>query len=301
MATYDSSSFLAAVRRVARAPASTSVTGWADSDLLLHANAEIRRYLAPRLLRAREDFLVAVRDTTLTAGTANYALPSRAILGKLREVQLVASDGTVRNLPERTAEALTGWDVTSNNGTPEFYYFRGAELVLVPAPDATTYTTLRVHYFRRLNRLVDSSSSTVLTATAVTSTVFTGTRPSQITTSTPCDVISATEPFPSLADSITPTATAAGSVTFASGAVSGQAIGDYVCLAGEAPVLQLPPEFYDLLVLRTALSLLGSGTDTEARKDVAERLKEAETNLFGALAGDRNEGETQAVVNSTWR
>lgn len=297
MATYDTAALLSAIRREARAPDATA-SGWADSDLLARANAEVRQYIAPRLLRAREEFLVAVKDVSLVAGTEAYALPSRAILGKLREVQLVASDGNHRNLPQGTPERLHGQDTTGNNGTPSFYFFRGHEVVLVPPPDASDYPTLRLHYFRRLNRLV--ATSDVLTVTDVASAPqYDGTKPSGITTSTPCDVVSGTEPFPSRSDDVTPSAVAAGYVTFSS-AVSGAAAGDYICLAGEAPVLQLPPEFFDLLVLKTAMGLLGGGVDAEARDELAERLKDTEANIFGALSGDRNEGETEAIVNGTW-
>lgn len=297
MATFDTTALLAAVRREARAPSATA-TGWADSDLLALANREARQYLAPRLMRAREDFLVAVKDVALVAGTAAYALPSRAILGKVREVQLVGADGTVRDLDQGNPERLDGTDSTGSNGTPAFYFFRGNDVVLSPAPDASGFPTLRIHYFRRLNRLVAASECAVLDS-AEAALELSGESPETFLVGGLLDVVGGTEPFPSRGDDLPISAVGDYNVTVTT-QPTGAVAGDYVCLAGEAPVLQLPPEFFDLLVLRTAFALVASGTDTEARKDLAERLKEAEGNLFGALAGDRNEGEAEAIVNTSW-
>lgn len=295
---YDTTALLAAIRRTAHLPTATA-PGCADADLLAVANAELRQYLAPRLLRAREEFFVAVSDVALVAGTAAYDVPSRAILGKLREVQLVASDGTVRNLPAGNPERLHGTDSTNNNGTPRFYYFRANSVVLSPAPDASDFPTLRLHYFRRPSRLISTASALLVDDVSADPT-YSG--DGALTTSNgelAVDIISGASPHAPTADDVTPFATGTGSVTFTASRTD-IAAGDYVCLAGETPVLQMPQEFYDLLVLRSAMALVGPGVDAETRADLAERAKEAESNLFATLSGDRNEGEAEAVVNSVW-
>lgn len=300
MATFDTTAFVAAVRRHARAPTSgTAAPGWADSDILAVANEELRRSLTPKLMAERAEFFVAVKDTALVAGTDSYSLPTRGALGKLREVQLVSADGTVRNLRAGNPEELNGRDTTSNNGTPEFYYFRAQSLVLVPAPDATTYTTLRLHYFRRPNRLVTVAECMTITSVASAPT-YAGSKPASILTSTPVDVVSGSEPFQSRSDDLTPSAVVASTSVSFSSAVSGAAVGDYICLAGEAPVLQLPSEFFDLLVLRTADAMLAPGTDTQAFQAVGVKLAEAEKAVSNALAGDRNEGEAHFIISTAW-
>lgn len=291
---YDTTAFLSLVRQYARAPTSTA-TGWADADILRLANAELLTGLGAQVLRLRREFFVTSKDYTLTAGTASYALPPRAAFGKAREVQLIGSDGSHKNLPERTLEALDKRDTTSNNGTPSFYYWQGNNIVLVPAPDASQYPTLRVWYFRRPSRLVAVSS--VLTITSVSSApTYTGTGSPSFADNLPVDFIDSDFPFVPIVDDEDPFTTGATSVT-TTAAISGVAVGDYVALAGEAPVVQLPPEFFPVLARRTANEMLRGGSDPQALAEGERALDKLEGEAFGALAADRNEGEVEAIVN----
>jgi hypothetical protein len=201
---------------------------------------------------------------------------------------VVDGDGKHVELAESNVTDLNGVDTVGNNGNPVRYQMRGNSIVLLPTPDASNFVTLRLWYFRRPNQLVGTSA--VLTSTTLTGLVtFNGTKPSTITTSTPVDVVQGSPPYDSLGDSLTPSAVASGYVTFSAN-VTGAVAGDYVCLAGQSPVIQLPDEFYNLLCLRTARSLLPANGDPAVAANVQRLLDEANGDIFGAIAATRNEG-----------
>jgi hypothetical protein len=254
------------------------------------ANEELLSKLGPQLRRTREEFFVTKQDTTLTAGTATYGIPTRAMLGKVREVQLLDSDGAVIDLEEMALEEMRGRDPTDQD-TPSAYTFQGNSVVLYPTPSAAL--TLRLWYMRRPNRLVSSATSTVGIVSSKTSTTVTMTAalPATFTTSQALDFIQANPHFDSLGDAATPSVVATPTLTFAAGVVpTSLAAGDFVCVAGDAPVLQFPVEVFYVLSQRVANQLMRGGTDAEALSEGEAELKSLESEVFGG-AEERNEGE----------
>src|SRR5690606_8653031 len=72
------------------------------------------------------------------------------------------------------------------------------------------------------------------------------------------------------------------------------AVGDYVCLAGESPVPQIPVEFHALLAQEVVVKVLEAlGKSTKDAKDDLKTLKENLPNLITP----RVQGESRRVVN----
>lgn len=295
MANYDSTELLASIRRRARAPASTA-PGWENADLLAMVNEELLSVLGPQLFALRGDFFKVVADTALTAGTASYYINTRTIAGTVAEIVLVLAGGAVLDLDHWSEEDFDGLDPTKT-GTPEAYVIRGNQVVLYPVPDNSS-VSLRQVYYRRPNRIVATSAVMAVTSLASAPT-YAGTKPSTILTTTPCDVIRATPHFDSLRDDATPSAVVAStSVTFTS-SVTGVAVGDYVCLAGESPVVQLPVEAFAVLAQRVANQLLRGGADPGSLREGEAELEKMEKVLFG-LPKPRNQGEQLRLRAPSW-
>lgn len=293
---YDSDALLASVRRRARAP-STTAPGWTDASLLLAINEEVTSKLGPDIVRLRREWLVASRDVTMTAGTATYGLWTRTVMASVRDVGVVI-DGVFRSLDELDPEDFDGKDPTQSD-TPTHYTVRGTDLVLWPTPNSGD--TLRISYFRRLNRIVATSAVGTITSLGTNNTVLncSGGVPSTISTSTPVDIVRASPFFDSLAIDQTPSGKTSTSVTLST-APTGVAVGDYVCLAGESPVLQLPPECFALLAQRVANALMRPGRDAQALADGRQELAELEASVFG-VAEDRNVGGLNALSETVWQ
>jgi hypothetical protein len=117
------------------------------------------------------------------------------------------------------------------------------------------------------------------------------------------DIIEGRPPFRTLARDITPTIVAGTAVTFASGVLpSGLLAGDFVCLAQESPVAQLPDGFQPALTLAACANALDSLNQPE--KAQAKR-QQAGAKAGAALMALRSrvKGGTRKINNGMdkWR
>ena len=301
MAVWDVDALVTEIRDRAQTPSSSSTApGYLSTDLLRRANGELLAYMLPRLLAAREEYLVTKSDTTMTVGDETYPIPTRASFIKLRDVVRVDSDGKEHNLGKITPEEVADLDPTES-GTPRSYWIQGNTIHVYPVPDAAD--TLRIKYFRRPSQLVrpttGSSGNIGLVSSANSTTIaLQHTAPSTWGSLTKFDVISATPPFDTLVDDLTGALVAGNTLTFSGGVPSTLATGDYVCVAQQAPVVQLPVEGFYVLAQRVAVKLL-TGQDAQTYADAVRERDQLEAAFFGAVE-ERNEGEPSYIVNTIW-
>lgn len=276
---YTSDMVLAAIRRHALLPRSTSEF-MTDADILAITNEEIQTYIVDVLMSVHEEYLVFNKDTTLTSATA-YPIPDRAIGRKLRDV-LISSDGvTFAQLPRVEPEYRVSSGVDG-------YYFENDSVCLTSAMAGT----LRMQYFIRPNKLVQTGYGTI-TSIAGTVANFAAVTPA-FSTSTPVDAVAAKPGFRHLAIDQTPTAASSTAVTFTV-LPTGLVVGDYVCLAGESPVPQVPPECIPLLVMRVVTRILAVLGDPKI--NVAKGLLDERYRSTVALLSPRDEGSSRYIVN----
>lgn len=303
MSAYDSAALLAQVRRVTYAPTS-STTGTADSDILALATFEMHAGLVPRLRKVREEWFVTSTDLTIQNGVSTYAIPTRSIAGSLRDVWLVMADGSSRYFPREDLSAIPGTylAVPTASGSPVCFYLQGNNLVLFPAPGATNLGTLRLFYEFRPNDLCAVSAAGIVSSVNTTTGVvtLTGAVPSGITTSTPCDLVNGNPHFETKAFSLTPTAVSGSTVTFTPASLPATlAAGDYVTLAGQAPVAQLPYELHPVLEQRTVAKVLEALGDIQKAGLAMAKAQELEDAAFINLT-PRVSGKPKRVINRTW-
>jgi hypothetical protein len=229
---------------------------------------------------------------------------TRALHGSIALVQLVAPDGAVGHLEKWVETDLAGLNPTTR-GIPKAYLWRNNSLVFYPTPDSASYS-YRLTYPRRPNKLVAPATAGVITVIqdAVNPTILSLTlnvTPASlsITTSTPCDIIQARPPFDSLVDDSTPAAIVGSAIQFNATAAARSAlvVGDYVCLAEEAPVLQMPPEAHVVLAHRVAMTLVPP--EGSLWKKLAAELRPLEEELYGGLA-DRDQDEPDHLANEAF-
>lgn len=280
---YTSSALITSVKRRGMLPSTDETL--ATADFLAILNDEIQTYLVPLLMSVREEYLVG---TSVVSGATSYPIPVRAIGGKLRSVEIASGDSyvpLVRIEPEQRSSGAEG------------YLVEGNRIVLLP--ESGSAATLRLKYFRRPSSLVATSAVGTLSAAYAagsTALVLNSTAPSTFTNATAVDVVSATPGFDASSDDLTlssPSGTAA--TVAAPGLTEAAASGDYVCLAGESPVPQVPVELHPLLVERAtfvALKALGNPRAGEFEAS-AEKMKARVTMLLAP----RVEGSTRVIIN----
>lgn len=302
---YSTTALIASIRRRGSVP-DTSAEGTQAADLLAVATEVLWKAICPLLLRVRENYLLETKDYSITSGAAAYRIPPRSLGGKLREVSVVDASGNVRNLPEVDEENLREFGPT---GTPTAFQVRGNNVVLLPTPDATQ-GTLRLRYARRPNQLVALSAagviSSISSAGGTTTITLTASIPAAFTSTARYDLVRATPGFEWGAIDLNPSSSPSGSsIAFATADLPADfttAIykGDYICLAEDAPVAQVPPELHALLAQWTVAALLEADGDEEAVATAMKLAAKMEEDVVSLLS-PRVDGEHQKVSTGMFR
>jgi len=284
---------LAGIKRLITMPASQVLL--ADTDILAIADDVIMREVVPVILSSRQEYLMQDPYTTATvADQAAYSLPARAIGRSLRDFKLVNSSSNATNLFLIKLEDEHLYSTSS--GTPVGFYFRGDKVVLVPPPSSTAYT-LKMWYHLKPSDLV--ALSAVGTVTSIADPIVNvNATPTAIVSGSVIDFVQGISGntilgFDAAVDSVTST-----SITFAASTIpSTLAVGDYISLASQAPVLVgIPDEAYPWLKMEVGAECLYSIGDYEGQgklKDQSKRQREA----FLQIIEPRIVGEPTKIIN----
>jgi hypothetical protein len=293
---YTSTNIIASLRR--RGQLASSPQQLDTDDFLAFLTEECQTYMTALLMSVREEHLLTTLDTTGTGGVVQ--IPSRAVGGKLKQVLVNNGSGyapLVRVEPERV-------DASSAGGSPSGYVLQGNHLLLTPTP--TGSTSVRLTYFRRPSRVVDDTASVgLVTALNRTTGVITvSSLPGAFSGAVAVDFVSGTPGFDSLGDDVSGTGdTTANTVTVAPSSLPARlSVGDYVCLAGETPIPQLPVELHPLLAQRVVVKCLEALGDSKVA--VAEAQCEKQRLQALTLLSPRVEGAARVVINYSgpgWR
>ena len=325
MAAYDTLALVASVKRRASVPTTQALIS--TQDILDIANEEMQGYVVPCLLAERSEYLVA---------TVNYKLPDTSgsytdagLLDALLDMPLVgdplvadglffgnATDRIAFRLPERAiGSKLRALQLIDTKGMPWVYpnigmdqipssnwgYWIAGNIVTMwnnNLPLAQTWYAARVSYYQRPNTLILPSACGVVRSYDFDAKTVTlsATPPATFTTSATFDVVKAKPGFECLSSDQTVTLVAGSTLTFENALPDNIAAGDYVCLATEAPVAQVPVEFHPLLQQATAVKVLQTISDYEALERATVLLGRMESDAK-ALVAQRVDGAPAQVIN----
>lgn len=296
---YLTSDLVASVKRRANVP--TSQITFSLPDFYALADEEIRSKLMPLVLKNMQEFYVRTYDYPLTSNQARYLIPTRAIASGLRDVQIVNSANDESRTP---LERLSPEDLYTSISSSSFrvtiqkngFYLEGNTVVVYPKPK-TTSNLLRLSYYCRPNQLVDVSACGLITAiNTATNQITLVAIPTTFSISTPMDFVKANPGFECSAIDQFPTALAGNVLTFASLPVD-VSVGDYVCLAGQTCVVQVPVELQPLLFQYVVVRLLESNGDSTGLREAMSELAKLEENAQ-LLIAPRVAGKMKRAVNS---
>ena len=297
--SFLTTDLLASVQRYAAVP--TSQVTFLNTDIYAFGDDSIRGKILPLVIKQMEEFYVYPYDFDVTTNVSKYAIPYRATAMMLRTVQIVSStDPDTRvNLDRLNIEDLYA-GITGNvrylvkkNG----FYLEGNNVVLYPTP-VQNLDILRMNIFIRPNQLVDPSACALITAINPTAqTITTAAVPSAWTTSNLVDLVKAQPGFDATAIDQVITNINSGVITFSSALPTNVSAGDYVCLAGQSCVTQVPVELLPLLTQYIVVRVLSAQKDRSALQDAIAELKTLEENASLLLA-PRVQGSPKRVVNA---
>lgn len=298
--SFLSSDLVASVKRYSAIP--TSQVTFQTADFLALADDSIRAKIIPLVLKHMAEFYVYPYNYSVLNNVSTYAIPPRAINSILRSVQIVSSTNPDQraNLEQLSIEDL----YAGLPGNARFsvqksgFYIEGNNVVLYPTP-VLNQNILRLNYFIRPNQLVDPTACAQVTAINVGAKTLTcsGGVPSTWSNSNIVDLVKAQPGFDCTAIDQAITSIIAGVITFTAALPTNVSIGDYVCLAGQSCVVQVPVELQPLLTQYVVVRVLSAQSDSNALKAAIAELESLEKNA-SLLLTPRVQGSVKRVVNT---
>lgn len=266
-----------------------------DEDILALGDECMRGYIVPCLVSVRQDYFVYVQDTALVADQAEYQIGYRALGRSLRDLKVVDDSSLiVRDLQKISLEDAHLF-TTSTGSSPYGFHFQGDKIIVLPTP-ASSGGLLRQFIELPPNKLVTAGSAAQITAISG-GDITVSAVPTTFSTSTPLDFIAGKQGNATRSFDKTPTNIAGLILTFATADVpSTLAVGDYIALAEESPVLQIPDDCFPWLVTKTGRRCLYAISDFEGSSRLEEDDREEEKNLKQLLE-PRVRGETTKIIN----
>jgi hypothetical protein len=291
MPSYLTSDLLTTIKTKALIP--TNQVTFTDTNLLTIANEELQSAIVPMIMAVREEYFVTYKDTTIADNTG-VAVPARAIGAILRDITIV--NGTQEfSIPLVPAEEAPEMSATFYpSGGPVAAFLRGNKVFLAP-PTGTT-GSLRLYYFERPNNLVLTTAvGRIDGINLLTNTITLNQVPTAFTLTTSFDFIMAQPTFDLLAKDQIPTQVSGVNFTFAS-LPSNMVVGDYLCLAGESIVPQIPVEYHPVLAQRVVVRVLEALGDVNGTSIAKAKLQELEK-YAQDLISPRVQGEAKKISN----
>ncbi len=294
---YTTTGLVASIKRRGFLPAGS---GLSTNDILQYATEELRNYIPAFLKSIREEYIIATVSLTVTGATVN--MPQRAVGAALRTVKWAQSAADVprqlaRIEPERRA------DYPPTDSSPQGYMFQGNTLILVPA---VTSGTLTLAYQQRPGQLVlPTACAKVIEVTP--STVTVESRPNnfeQSSADSPYDFVGGNPNFVAYAIDVDSDSdfswqgAAPGVVADVNSTLAALiSVGDYICLAGETCIPQVPYEVHDLLA-QAAASKIAEATGSSRKDSIAKGLSDLRAQLTTILT-PRSDGSSRPIISKS--
>lgn len=274
--TYNAATILDNVRGLAGIN-TVQAQGNDDPTLLRYVNEALRSKIVPFLVRVRQEYLTFSQRITLSGSVSRYRIPGRAVGNRLRDVVKVDSGGT-RDSSESLLirrEELANYSPTGS-GDINGVYLDGNYIQCVPVSGSYT-GFLEVTYYMRPSVLVASGAFGAVQSvnTATKQLTLTATPPSTFLTGVRLDVHSSNSGGEIKQLDLTQNGAVAGNVVTVTEAIDGSVYGtttpeagDFLCLANESAILQVP----DDLVLATCQAAALRFAISERNQPLAQML-----------------------------
>lgn len=216
-------------------------------------------------------------DVAITASTATYRIPERALGSNIDRVSFVDTAGNEwpANYVDRSEIPLWNWGGNSATQFSE-YTIDGDFVRVLPTPSQSS-GYIRIRYQRDPSALV-AVSACGLISSKTTTTIVIAASPSAFGTTLTVDVVEGTTSGDVIMQSASATRSST-TITIAAGVNTEVAANDYVCLAGQTCVPPIPRVAFPWLAVKASHEVMNALGDFEGARaleaTVALRRQEA--------------------------
>lgn len=262
LSPYSTDSLLPTLRLLPLMPSVQAL--FTNTDLLTVMNFEMGSKILPLIDNQAEEYFIVPDDISYIPSTTVYSLPVRATADKLRSVSFVDSNNNEIRIPRlRPEDIMSNVNATGLAINPALwgFYLQNDKLILYLGSftgSSQSYKFLRLRYVRMPSSLVLEAAAAQVVS-VVGDAVTVNAVPTTYTTDQVYDLVSnSPQMFVSQGDDMTVVSIVGVVITFTAGTVpSSLKKGDWVCLAMQSPIPQIPykPGFELLLQLSAAKCL----------------------------------------------
>lgn len=267
-----------------------------ERDILRYADEELQTNIVPMMLGIREEYFVNFKDFSVSPDK-EYEIPQRAVGLKLKDVTARDSSGSEISLAqyplEDSHDNYSNYDFETNS-----YSFTLINNKVKTIGTFASNVTVRLYYFERPNQLVLSSASAKIeTIDRTNNSITVSSLPSTFTVGAKVDLVKNTPGYETLLPDATISNIGGTQVDFSSSTSipDDLKVGDWLSLAEQAPVIQVPRDMYPLLSQLVVIRILEALNDPGLAAAV-RNMETMRANLLDLLS-PRVEGETKKILN----
>lgn len=301
------------VKRRAMIPASQNT--FKTDDFLEILNEEMAINLLPIVLGNHEDYYLISEDVPLVTNQKQYSIPYRAIAASIKDVHIRDTSGNMYELTRIDSGMITDYQNDYGIlGTNEAFYTEGDTIVLVNGGAGFGGASLVFSYYIQPNNLVeDKYGATIQSVTvgATQTTLVLDSVPTAFSESgAKFDFISHRSPHSILCYDLTPVSINTTTLVFNNDDLNGRLTetvqtgdipirlqaGDFITIAGETIVPNLPVEVHPVLAQLAAVYCLESLNDLDGLDRARQKLALMQQNT-NELLHDRVENAPKKIVN----
>lgn len=283
------------VRRRAMIPDDTQA--FTDDDIIDIMNEEMDEQVIADVLVTNEEHLVHNTIIPIEADKDSYKIPYRSVGNKLRDIAFLTSSGAVYESTRVSLEEISDYRNDYSNFESNAFYVQGDSIKLVTSR-ITDFSSLSFYYYIRPNVLVkEAETGKISNIDRNTGVITVSSFPTTFNSLPIMDLVAYRTPNTILKFDIQPISinSATKTITYnISDIPKDLIVGDYVCLAEQSPVPNIPTEFHPILAQATAVHILESMGDTEGLTNAIAKLEKMKKSII-QITNDRVEGAPQKI------
>jgi hypothetical protein len=302
---YTSTLLINSVKNRAMIPETQNT--FSDANFLNFANEEISLGMLPSVLRLHEDYFLYTEEVDLIPGVSDYQMPYRAIGDKLRDVAFKDNNNNIYEMTRINVDDVSQYNGPYTTNRVHAFYINNNAVTIQPKITGSMVGKLVFTYYIRPNEMVTEDRAAIIRSINTTTGEITVNQiPAAFTVAdtntllTPkLDIIRAKTPFSHLAIDQTPLSfdQANKIITFDPASIPlTLAVGDYINIAEECIVPQIPLDLHVVLAHRVAARCLEALGDAQGLQAANQKLEEMEITTTN-LIGNRVEAAPRKVVN----
>lgn len=248
-----------------------------NEQILDKINQEITSTVIPLFNKLKADYFS--KETVLVANSKNkYRTPERAIHNVINSVFKKTPNGSRLTLALLEESELGKMNQSGMTGASA-YWIEGNYIVPVPA---TNTDILYCSYPCRPNKLVALDKTATITDVSGKTVTF-AVKPSLFTNDSKYDVVTHKSGSECIYIDLTVASSTSTTITFNED-ITDLVVGDYLCLAGETPVPNLPEESHNYILCAVVVNFLQTQPDPDQLKIAQEELKKQHDAILGSFA-----------------